>query len=157
MTFDEFTCTKTTLGGNFQLTSQTLVLNTQSIFHTFEYAKSFSFILADFYFPHVITIRKNKNIKIYLVHQRTTPYPQINLSSSGQSLAGISVNPLRQFCQYQNSANMVGRHFWQVDIFLLRDYLVRQVTWLYAPDNNLETHILNTFFRSSYKGWREFP
>ena len=64
------------------------------------------------------------------------------------------MKPLRQFW---NSANMVGRHFWQVDIFLLRDSLVRELRWLYAPYNTLETHILNTFFTSSYEAWREFP
>ena len=35
--------------------------------------------------------------------------------------------------------------------------LVRQVTWLYAQYNTLETHILNTFFTSSYEAWRAFP
>ena len=35
--------------------------------------------------------------------------------------------------------------------------LVRQVTWLYAPYNTLETHLLNTFFTSSYEAWRAFP
>ena len=157
MTFNEFTCTKKSLGGNFQLTSQTLVLNTQSIFHTFEYAKSFSFILADFYFPHVVTIRKTKNMERYPVNQRTTPYPQINLSSSGQSLAGIFVKPLMQFFQYWNSANMAWRHFWKVEIFLLRDSLVQKVRWLYSPYNTIEIHILNTFFTSSYEAWRTFP
>ena len=43
MTFDKFTCTKTALGGHFQLTSQTLVFNTWSIFFCSHYAK--------YYFP----------------------------------------------------------------------------------------------------------
>ena len=34
--------------------------------------------------------------------------------------------------------------------------LVMQVTWLYAPYNTLETHILNAFFTSSYEAWRAF-
>jgi len=39
MAFDKFTCTKTTLGGHFQLTSQTPVFNTWSIFFCSHYAK----------------------------------------------------------------------------------------------------------------------
>ena len=35
--------------------------------------------------------------------------------------------------------------------------LVRKVTWLYAPYNTLETHIINTFFTSSYEAWQAFP
>ena len=58
---------------------------------------------------------------------------------------------------YWSSANMVGRHFWKIDIFFLRDSLVNMMTWLYYTYNNIEFQTLKIFLSSSYEMWREFP
>ena len=63
--------------------------------------------------------------------------------------------PRRAF--YWSSANMVGRHFWKIDIFFLRDSLVNMMTWLYYTYNNIEFQTLKIFFSSSYDMWRAFP
>ena len=56
-----------------------------------------------------------------------------------------------------SSANMAERHFWQIDIFFLKDFLVMLMIWLDAPYNTLDIHTLRIFLSSSYDLWREFP
>ena len=49
---------------------------------------------------------------------------------------------------------MAERHFWQIDIFLLKEFLVKLMIWLDAPYNTLEIHGLRIFLSSSYELWR---
>ena len=44
-----------------------------------------------------------------------------------------------------SSENMAKRHFWHIDIFFLKDFLVRIMIWLDAPYNTLEIHTQNIF------------
>ena len=51
---------------------------------------------------------------------------------------------------------MAEKHFWQIDIFLLKDFLVRLIIWLDAPYKNLEIQSLIIFLSCSYELWRAF-
>ena len=51
---------------------------------------------------------------------------------------------------------MDERHFWQIDIFFLKDFLVRIIIWLDAPYKTLEIYTLRIFLSSYYDPWREF-
>ena len=51
---------------------------------------------------------------------------------------------------------MDERHFWQIDIFLLKDFLVKLIIWLDAPYKNIEIHNLIIFLFSSYELWQAF-
>ena len=71
-TFDKFTCTKIALGRHFQLTTQSLVFNTWSIFFCSHYAKLLFFLfLADWYFAYETIIRQPKGMDGYSVYQGT--------------------------------------------------------------------------------------
>ena len=65
------------------------------------------------------------------------------------------LSPWRAF--FCSSENMDERHFWQIDIFFLKDFLVMIMIWLDAPYNTLEIHTLRIFLSSSYELWQEFP
>ena len=72
MKIDKFTCTKTSLGRHFQMTSQTHVFNTWSIFFCSHYGKILFFLfLADWYFAYETIIRQPEGMVGYSVHQGT--------------------------------------------------------------------------------------
>ena len=48
---------------------------------------------------------------------------------------------------------MAERHFWQIDIFLLKDVLVRLIIGLDVPYDTIDIHTLRIFLSSSYELW----
>ena len=57
---------------------------------------------------------------------------------------------------FWSSENLAKRHFWQIDIFFVKDVLVRRMIWLDAPHNTLEIQTLRIFLSSSYELWQSF-
>ena len=47
---------------------------------------------------------------------------------------------------FWSSENMAERHFWHIDIFFLKYFLVRLMIWLDAPYNTLEICALSEYF-----------
>ena len=52
---------------------------------------------------------------------------------------------------------MAERHFWQINIFVLKEFLARLFIWLDAAYKNLEIYTLIIFLSSSYELWQAFP
>ena len=53
------------------------------------------------------------------------------------------LSPKRAF--FWNSENMAKRHFWKIDIFFLKDFLVRLIKWLDEPYKSLVIYTHNIF------------
>ena len=63
-------------------------------------------------------------------------------------------SPRRAF--FQSSENMAKRHFWQIDIFFLKDFLARIIIWLDAPYTFLEIYTLIIFLSPTHELQRAF-
>ena len=127
------------------------------------YPKNLLLQLSRYGWIHHTTLQRSTLSKYFYHHPMSSGghFPKAsyadftNNSILGKIFQRFFLSPLRAF--FWSSANMAERHFWQIDIFLLKEFLVRIMIQLDAPYNTLEIHTLRIFLSSSHDLWREFP